>query len=84
VTLHTVAGVTPANGSYGLHHFAILLPDRSALGRFGAHLAPSMYVSGRRITLSVRRCIYGIRTDWGSRSTRIVPARSGNGVMGSW
>jgi catechol 2,3-dioxygenase len=40
VTLHTVAGVTRARrGSYGLYHFAILLPDRSVLGRFGAHVA---------------------------------------------
>ena len=40
VTLHTVAGVTPARrGSYGLYHFAILLPDRSALGRFATHVA---------------------------------------------
>jgi len=39
VTLHTVAGVTPARrGSYGLYHFAILVPDRSALGRFAAHV----------------------------------------------
>ena len=40
VTLHTAARVTAARrGSFGLYHFAILLPDRSALGRFGAHLA---------------------------------------------
>jgi catechol 2,3-dioxygenase len=40
VTLHTAAGVTPTRrGSYGLYHFAILLPDRSALGRFAAHIA---------------------------------------------
>ena len=40
VTLHTAAGVTAARrGSFGLYHFAILLPDRPALGRFGAHLA---------------------------------------------
>ncbi len=39
VTLHTAAGVTPARrGSYGLYHFAILLPDRSALGRCAAHV----------------------------------------------
>ena len=25
-------------GAFGLYHFAILLPDRSALGRFAAHL----------------------------------------------
>lgn len=41
VTLHAVPGTTPAHrrGSFGLFHFAILLPDRAALGRFLAHLA---------------------------------------------
>jgi catechol 2,3-dioxygenase len=40
VTLHTTAGVTRARrGSYGLYHFALLLPDRAALGRFAAHVA---------------------------------------------
>jgi len=39
VTLHTAPGVTRSRrGSYGLYHFAILLPDRSALGRFAAHV----------------------------------------------
>lgn len=40
VTLHTRPGVSPARrGAFGLYHFAILLPDRAALGRFAAHLA---------------------------------------------
>jgi len=41
VTLHAVPGTTPARrrGSFGLFHFAILLPDRASLGRFLAHLA---------------------------------------------
>lgn len=39
VTLHTRPGVTPSRrGAFGLYHFAILLPDRAALGRFAAHL----------------------------------------------
>lgn len=39
VTLHTRTGVTRARrGAFGLYHFAILLPDRAALGRFAAHL----------------------------------------------
>jgi catechol 2,3-dioxygenase len=39
VTLHTRHGVTRARrGAFGLFHFAILLPERSALGRFAAHL----------------------------------------------
>jgi catechol 2,3-dioxygenase len=40
VTLHTRRGVTSARrGAFGLYHFAILLPDRAALGRFAAHLS---------------------------------------------
>jgi catechol 2,3-dioxygenase len=40
VTLRTRPGVTAARrGAFGLFHFAILLPDRSALGRFSTHLA---------------------------------------------
>ena len=31
-------GVRRAHGEFGLYHFAILLPDRAALGRFAAHL----------------------------------------------
>lgn len=39
VTLHTRRGVTRARrGAFGLYHFAILLPERAALGRFAAHL----------------------------------------------
>jgi catechol 2,3-dioxygenase len=40
VMLHTQAGVTRARrGALGLFHFAILLPERSVLGRFVEHLA---------------------------------------------
>jgi catechol 2,3-dioxygenase len=40
VTLHTRPGVTAARpGTFGLFHFALLLPDRPALGRFAAHVA---------------------------------------------
>jgi catechol 2,3-dioxygenase len=40
VTLHTRPGVTRARrGAFGLYHFALLLPDRAALGRFAAHLS---------------------------------------------
>lgn len=40
LALHTRRGLTRARrGALGLYHFAILLPDRSALGRFAAHLA---------------------------------------------
>jgi catechol 2,3-dioxygenase len=39
VELRTRSGVTPARrGAFGLYHFAILVPDRAALGRFAAHL----------------------------------------------
>lgn len=39
--LHERAGVAPVSrrGLLGLYHFAILLPDRAALGRFLRHLA---------------------------------------------
>ena len=41
VELHERTGATPVprRGRLGLYHFAILLPDRAALGRFVAHLA---------------------------------------------
>jgi catechol 2,3-dioxygenase len=40
IRLESRRGVTPARrGAYGLYHFAILLPDRAALGRFASHLA---------------------------------------------
>jgi catechol 2,3-dioxygenase len=41
VELHEQRGISPAprRGAYGLYHFAILLPDRPALGRFVSHLA---------------------------------------------
>jgi catechol 2,3-dioxygenase len=29
----------PGRGMFGLYHFAVLLPERAALGRFAAHLA---------------------------------------------
>jgi catechol 2,3-dioxygenase len=39
VTLETSPGIRAAQrGAFGLFHFAILLPDRAALGRFAAHL----------------------------------------------
>ena len=41
VELRELPGATPVphNGRLGLYHFAILLPDRAALGAFVAHLA---------------------------------------------
>jgi catechol 2,3-dioxygenase len=40
VHLETRPGLKPARrGAIGLYHFAILLPDRQALGHFAAHLA---------------------------------------------
>jgi catechol 2,3-dioxygenase len=39
VSLQTKDGVAPARrGAFGLYHFAILLPERSALGQFAKHL----------------------------------------------
>jgi catechol 2,3-dioxygenase len=41
IELHEQRGIRPVprHGRLGLYHFAILLPDREALGRFVAHLA---------------------------------------------
>ena len=40
VWLHTSGGVKPARrGALGLFHFAMLLPEREALGRLAAHLS---------------------------------------------
>ncbi|MDQ6827899.1 MAG: VOC family protein, partial [Gemmatimonadota bacterium] len=41
IELHERAGATPVprRGRLGLYHFAILLPDRAALGRFVSHLS---------------------------------------------
>ncbi len=40
VELQTRVGVKPSRrGAFGLFHFAILLPNRAALGRFAAHIA---------------------------------------------
>jgi catechol 2,3-dioxygenase len=41
VQLQAKEGVRPAprRGAFGLYHFAILLPERAALGRFAAHLS---------------------------------------------
>jgi catechol 2,3-dioxygenase len=41
VQLRELSGATPVprRGRLGLYHFAILLPDRAALGRFVSHLA---------------------------------------------
>jgi catechol 2,3-dioxygenase len=38
VRLSERSDARPARGEFGLYHFAILLPDRAALGRFVAHL----------------------------------------------
>jgi catechol 2,3-dioxygenase len=32
-------GPAPRGGAFGLYHFAVLLPERAALGRFAAHLS---------------------------------------------
>ena len=40
------ARAVPRRGLLGLYHFAILLPDRAALGRFLAHLAEISHYAG--------------------------------------
>jgi catechol 2,3-dioxygenase len=41
VRLHARRAIRPAprGGAFGLYHFAVLLPERAALGRFAAHLS---------------------------------------------
>jgi len=48
VQLHAQPGVRPVprRGRLGLYHFAILLPDRPALGRFVSHLAHHRVAAG--------------------------------------
>jgi catechol 2,3-dioxygenase len=48
VRLHTLPGVKPVprRGRFGLFHFAILLPDRAALGRAAAHLLDHGVIGG--------------------------------------
>src|SRR5436309_15039664 len=48
VDLHERQGVgpVPPRGLLGLYHFAVLLPDRPALGRFVAHLAEISHYAG--------------------------------------
>lgn len=47
VELEERRGVKPAgHGLFGLYHFAILLPDRAALGRFVRHLADIGFRAG--------------------------------------
>ncbi|MCC7010209.1 MAG: VOC family protein [Acidobacteria bacterium] len=36
----------PRRANWGLYHFALLVPDRAALGRFAAHVLPSGRASG--------------------------------------
>lgn len=48
VILHERPGAIPVpkRGRLGLYHFAILVPDRAALGRFARHLADSKVYAG--------------------------------------
>lgn len=48
IELHELPGARPVprRGRLGLYHYAILLPDRAALGRFVAHLSSSNVYAG--------------------------------------
>ena len=66
VTLRTRPGVTGARrGTFGLFHFAILLPDRAALGRFASHLA----TRGVRVGMADHLVSEALATQdpWGTR-----------------
>jgi catechol 2,3-dioxygenase len=58
VILQSESGVGPARrGAFGLYHFAILLPERAALGRFAAHLS-SLGVQVAMADHSVSEALY--------------------------
>lgn len=48
IELHELVGAppVPSGGRLGLYHFAVLLPDRAALGRFVAHIAQTGVEAG--------------------------------------
>lgn len=89
IELHEAPGVAavPRRGRLGLYHFALLLPDRRALGRFLAHLAERGITPGMADHL-VSEALYlhdpdglGIevyadrpRAEWPRRGDRIVMA----------
>src|SRR5688572_17801787 len=89
VELHERAGVRPVprHGRLGLYHFAILLPERAALGRFLAHVGRLGVYAGMSDHL-VSEAIYltdpdglGIevyadrpRSSWQSRDGQLVMA----------
>jgi catechol 2,3-dioxygenase len=89
VTLVERPGATPVprRGRLGLYHYAILLPDRAALGRFAAHLAETGVPAGSSDHL-VSEALYlqdpdglGIevyadrpRADWEHRDRQLVMA----------
>src|ERR1700753_873472 len=59
VERHEQPGVHPVSrrGQIGLYHFAILLPDRAALGRFVQHLATLNIYAGMFVYL-VSEAVY--------------------------
>jgi catechol 2,3-dioxygenase len=89
VTLVERPGATPVprRGRLGLYHYAILLPDRAALGRFAAHLVETGVPAGSSDHL-VSEALYlqdpdglGIevyadrpRADWEHRDRQLVMA----------
>ena len=79
VVLRTRPGVRQARrGVFGLFHFALLLPDRAALGRFASDLARRQIQVGMADHLVSEALYSGTPTGWVSRSTPIDRARHGN------
>ena len=58
VELNEKRGVSPVprQGAFGLYHFAILLPDRAALGRFATHLSDAKVRAGMADHLVSESC----------------------------
>jgi hypothetical protein len=76
----TKPGVQPAprRGAFGLFHFAILLPDRAALGQFAEHLSRLGIRAGMADHLVSEAYTLRIRTVSASRCTRTARERPGD------
>ena len=91
VTLRGGPGVSRAHRDvFGLYHFAILLPDRAALGRFAAHLE-SLDVRVAMADHLVSEALYlwdcarrGILMAWASRCMRTGRVRAGSSKAANW
>ena len=86
VWLHAKAGVKPVprRGAFGLYHFAILLPDRAALGQFAEHLSRTRVRVGMADHLVSEALYLTDRMDSASRCTPIARGIPGNIMTVNW